>query len=89
MLDDGGYGQVLEMLESDIVTNIIGSVFDSNAAVATQTEEASEPEPAKQPTITPPKISAKKAPVAEPVAEKPKAAEMDFNVNLDGLSFDD
>lgn len=87
MLDDGGYGQVLEMLESDVVTSIIGSVFDSGAQ-ATQTEAEPEPEP----VIAPPKILAKKEKVVvkeEPKPEVAKAASMDIDLDLSDLSFDD
>ena len=88
MLDDVGFGQVQEMLESDIVTNIIGSVFD-HSAVAVQTE--AEPEVEKTPVITPPKITAKKEVAVakkEPEVAK-KAPEMEIDLDLSGLSFDD
>jgi hypothetical protein len=86
MLDDGGYAQVQEMLESDIVTSIIGSVFEVAAPLV---EDETQTEVEQPPVIAPPKISTKKAPEVKKVPEVAEKQQMEVDLDLSGLSFDD
>ena len=81
MLDDTAFGVVQDVVASDVVSNILGSVFDSAIPALSAPEEEA---PA-------PKVVIKKeAVVAKPVEEpKPKAKEIEIDLNLDDLSFDD
>lgn len=86
MLDDGGYAQVQEMLESDIVTSIIGSVFEVAAPLV---EDETQTEVEQPPVIAPPKIATKKAPEVKKVPEVAEKQQMEVDLDLSGLSFDD
>jgi len=86
MLDDGGYAQVQEMLESDIVTSIIGSVFEVAAPLV---EDETQTEVEQPPVIAPPKIATKKAPEVKKVPEVVEKQQMEVDLDLSGLSFDD
>ena len=74
MLDDDGFNAVQQAVSSDVVNNILGAVFDIIAPVYEDV----------------PKIVAKEKPVAKPAPEvKPKSKEIEVDLNLDDLNFDD
>jgi hypothetical protein len=82
MLDDVGFNAVQEAVTSDTVSNILGSVFEVNQPATSESEEDA---PA-------PKIVAKKAekPAEKPAeVAKPKVKEIEVDLNLDDLNFDD
>lgn len=88
LLDDAGWSEVQEVIESDVVANILGAnpVAIENAAAA---EPAAEEAPEEKPQ---PKAAAKpKAEPAKPKAEPAKvvSADDDLDLDLDGISFDD
>jgi hypothetical protein len=88
LLDDAGWSEVQEVIESDVVTNILGAnpVAIENAAAA---EPAADEVPEEKPQ---PKAAAKpKAEPAKPKAEPAKvvSADDDLDLDLDGISFDD
>ena len=91
LLDDAGWSEVQEMLDSDIVANILGAspvatetpAVEAPAEAAPEQDEAPEEKPA-------PKAAAK--PKAEPKQKaepKPVVVEDDLDLDLEGISFDD
>lgn len=95
LLDDTGWAEVQEMLESDVVTNILGASPGAVEAVAAAAEPEAEAEAEVEEVKPEPKAKATAKPKAEPAVEKPKAAakpvvvEDDLDLDLDGISFDD
>lgn len=87
LLDDTGWAEVQEVLESDVVSNILGASPVAIEAPAETQEPEQEEAPAEKPA---PKAAAK--PKAEP-AKKAEAAKVevadDLDLDLDGISFDD
>jgi hypothetical protein len=82
MLDDVAFAVVQDVVASDVVGNILGSVFDANVPAISEPEEEAEA----------PKPVAKKVekPVEKPAeVAKPKAKEIEVDLNLDDLNFDD
>jgi hypothetical protein len=97
-LDEDGFAEVREVMESKIVSDILGA-----SPVATEADEAVEAPKAKQEEAKPAKVAkteeevekavkaAEKPKVEKPAAKKeaPVVAEDDVELDLDGISFDD
>jgi hypothetical protein len=91
LLDDEGFAEVQEIVQSDIVSSILGS--NPVAVEFTPTEEVEEapaPKAAPKEEAPAPKAEAKPKAAAKPKAEpKPAPVEDDLDLDLDGISFDD
>jgi hypothetical protein len=97
-LDEDGFAEVREVMESKIVSDILGA-----SPVATEADEAVEAPKAKQEEAKPAKVAkteeevekavkvAEKPKVEKPAAKKeaPAVVEDDVELDLDGISFDD
>lgn len=96
-LSEEAFHEVVDVAKSDVVQNILGSVFTASEAVAESADAASAaidkakaaaPTPSKDKTVTEDEVAK-----AVSAAEKPKVAapdpDMEVDVDLDGLSFDD
>jgi hypothetical protein len=97
-LDDAAYAEVQEVVESDIVSSILGASFNAvEAPAAEDTEVAEAPAPVAKPKPAAKPAEAEvdeEAPVTKPkpaakVAPKPAPVEEDLDLDLDGISFDD
>lgn len=89
LLDDAGWSEVQEVIESDVVANILGASPVAIETAAAAAEPAADEAPEEKPQ---PKAAAKpKAEPAKPKAEPAKvvAADDDLDLDLDGISFDD
>lgn len=94
-LDETAFGEVREMIESDIVLDILGSSMQAvvGPAVVVPDDDAA-PAPVAKPKAAPAaEEDEAPAPVAKPkAAAKPKPAPVlvaDDDIDLDGISFDD
>ena len=87
LLDDEGFAEVQEIIQSDIVASILGSnPVPVEFTPAVEAEEA--PEPKAAPKVEAP--AAKPEVKAKPAAKaKPAPVEDDLDLDLDGISFDD
>jgi hypothetical protein len=89
LLDDTGWAEVQEVIESDLVSNILGAspiALEPAAAIAAPVEEAAEeeaPKPAAKPK------AAVKAAAPKPAPAPAVEEEGDLDLDLDGISFDD
>jgi hypothetical protein len=88
LLDDEGFAEVQEIVASDVVSNILGA---SPMAVEAAPEAEPEATPeAEKPAPAP--VKAEEKPAAKPKAAakpKPVPAEEEFDLDLDGINFDD
>jgi hypothetical protein len=87
LLDDEGFAEVQEIAASDVVSNILGASPMAIEAAPEAEPEAEKPVPA---AAAPVKVEEK--PAAKPkAAAKPKTVpvEEDFDLDLDGINFDD
>jgi hypothetical protein len=97
-LDEDSYKQVQEMAESDIVKNILGSVFSENEVAAEAPAEVEKviakakavPVVSKSKEVSEEEITAAiETAVAQPAKAKTKASDFEVDLNLDDLEFDD
>ena len=91
LLDDAGWSEVQEMLDSDIVANILGASPVAAETPAIEATAEAEPEQEEAPAEKPaPKAVAKPKTESKPKAEpKPVVVEDDLDLDLEGISFDD
>ena len=91
LLDDVGWSEVQEMLDSDIVANILGASPVATETPAVEAAAEAEPEQEEAPAEKPaPKAVAKPKTEPKPKAEpKPVVVEDDLDLDLEGISFDD
>ena len=103
-LDDAAFGEVQEIVGSDLVSNILGA-SPVPAAIETATDDAlsgtppkaaaekpAKPAVSKSKTVTEDEVETAVAAAEKPAKAAPKAApaaEDDIDLDLDGISFDD
>jgi hypothetical protein len=86
LLDDDGFAEVQEIVQSDIVASILGSnPVAAEFTPAVEVEEAPAPKAAPKEEAPAPKAEVK----AKPAKAKPAPVEDDLDLDLDGISFDD
>ena len=89
LLDDDGFAEVQEIVQSDIVASILGSnPAPVEFTPAVEVEEAPAPKaaPKEEAPAPKPEVKAKPAAKAKPA---PAPVEDDLELDLDGISFDD
>ena len=89
LLDDDGFAEVQEIVQSDIVASILGSnPAPVEFTPAVEVEEAPAPKaaPKEEAPAPKPEVKAKRAAKAKPA---PAPVEDDLELDLDGISFDD
>lgn len=89
LLDDDGFAEVQEIVQSDVVASILGSnPAPVEFTPAVEVEEAPAPKaaPKEEAPAPKPEVKAKPAAKAKPA---PAPVEDDLELDLDGISFDD
>lgn len=87
LLDDEGFAEVQEIVQSDIVASILGSNPTVGEFVpAVEVEEAPAPKATPKVEAPTPKPEVKAKPAAK---AKPAPVEEDIDLDLDGINFDD